>query len=441
MSKEYDYFTLNNGLKVILIPLLNNVVNDLKCLKNNNFINNIGINLFFSVGSRNETKNTSGIVHFLEHGQFKIPYDNKNTIMRHLQKNGSVFNAETSIEFTHYYTISDKKFLEDDIKIMSKILFDLNLEEKAVQMEKRVILEEYFMSKDNVKKLLIQNIFSLLVDKNHPITKPVIGDLNNIKKTTANDLINFKKEFYHPNYATLVLSGNFNNKEALNFIDKYFNINVPKNYRKLIYPQPITLKADGMKIKVVYKHQLNQIYLAIAFKTIHFYDKNKYIYDVLTQILKTKLFTILRDNNGISYNSTVSSSYCSDFGLFGIFTSIVSLYIYQGIYIIIQILNHMKKDLISSDELISAKNYLNNSATLELASILNHNSIYGMQALYNVPLDKLETPKEYLKKINSVSINDINNISKKLFNKNNLLFSSVGNLKNDDKLKKILNLL
>jgi predicted Zn-dependent peptidase len=101
----------------------------------------------------------------------------------------------------------------------------------------------------------------------------------------------------------------------------------------------------------------------------------------------------------------------------------------------------MKKDLISSDELISAKNYLNNSATLELASILNHNSIYGMQALYNVPLDKLETPKEYLKKINSVSINDINNISKKLFNKNNLLFSSVGNLKNDDKLKKILNLL
>jgi predicted Zn-dependent peptidase len=196
-----------------------------------------------------------------------------------------------------------------------------------------------------------------------------------------------------------------------------------------------------MKIKVVYKHQLNQIYLAIAFKTIHFYDKNKYIYDVLTQILKTKLFTILRDNNGISYNSTVSSSYCSDFGLFGIFTSIVSLYIYQGIYIIIQILNHMKKDLISSDELISAKNYLNNSATLELASILNHNSIYGMQALYNVPLDKLETPKEYLKKINSVSINDINNISKKLFNKNNLLFSSVGNLKNDDKLKKILNLL
>ena len=129
--------------------------------------------------------------------------------MRKLQINGSIFNAETSLEYTHYYVISDSKFIDDDIKIMSKILLDLEYNVNEIEKEKRVILEEYFLGKDNEKKVLIESIFGLLADKNHPINKPVIGTFQNIKNVTVKNIVNFKKKHYNTNTATIVISGNF----------------------------------------------------------------------------------------------------------------------------------------------------------------------------------------------------------------------------------------
>ena len=222
MYDDFDVYKLKNGLTVILLPLVKNIVSDKKCIKNNKFIDNIALNLFIPVGSRHETEKTSGTSHCLEHQVFRQKVDKNTSVMRKLQINGCIFNAETGVEYTHYYIIGNSKHYEDNIKIMSNILLDLEFNEDDIEKEKKVVLEEYFMGKDNVKKILIQTIFSLVSDKGHPINRPVIGSLKNIKSITVDDLIDFKKKHYNTNTSILVLSGNYEKKELLKKVEIYF---------------------------------------------------------------------------------------------------------------------------------------------------------------------------------------------------------------------------
>ena len=78
---------------------------------------------------------------------------------------------------------------------MAKILLNTEFNKNEINKEKMVVLEEYFMGKDSVRTILMENLLGLISDDNtHPIKKPVIGTLNNIKKISVKDLVNYKKK-------------------------------------------------------------------------------------------------------------------------------------------------------------------------------------------------------------------------------------------------------
>jgi predicted Zn-dependent peptidase len=435
-KEAYDIYKLKNGLTIIFIPLVKNVVSDKKCLKSNKYINNVSINLLLPVGSRHETEKNSGISHILEHASFRQMFNDEVSIMRKLQMNGCLFNAETSLEYTHYYVISDKKFIDDNLRIMANILFNLNFNKDEINKEKNVVLEEYFMGKDSVKNVLMENLLGLLTNKKHPIKKPVIGTLENIKRTSVKDLVEYKKRYYNTNTAILVLSGDYDKNEIIQKCNLYFR---EKRQGKLEFPIPLKVEKNGIKINTLFKQGFNHTYFCIGFNCVNVYNKEIYIYDVLAQILKTKLFLALRETNGLTYSSNVLSSYHSDFGLFGILSSVISDYIYKTIYIVLGILYNLKKELVGKDELESAIETIKNNVNVELTSVLNHNRIYGFQKLFRI--SEIETPGKYLDNLSKVSQDDILNIAKKMFIKDNMLFVSVGELENNNNLKKLLSLL
>ena len=83
------------------------------------------------------------------------------------------------------------------------------------------------------------------------------------------------------------------------------------------------------------------------------------------------------------------SSYCSDFGILGVVSSVISEFIYKTIYLILELLHSLKSKMIEIPELESAKATIENGNNIELTSILNHNVIYGFKKLYDI--DKIDT--------------------------------------------------
>ena len=93
----YDYFTLANGLRVLLIQ--DNNQKQLQTTSKMAFVS-VAVN----VGSFNDPPHRQGLAHFLEHMIFmgSDKYPKENEFSDHISANGGSSNAYTEFEYTNY---------------------------------------------------------------------------------------------------------------------------------------------------------------------------------------------------------------------------------------------------------------------------------------------------------------------------------------------------
>jgi len=204
--------TLDNGLKVLFQPYQSS--------------SSATFMVWYKVGSRNEKLGKTGISHFLEHISFKnTEFFNKGQIISEITRNGGIYNAYTSRDFTSYYETFATNKLELAMMIesqrMNQVIFDEDDREKEVG----VILSELEKTFDNPYNILEMELRNKAY-QHHPYKNPIIGLGNDIESTTINDLNDFYNRYYAPNNASIVIVGNFDQKLTLDLIKKYFG-NIP----------------------------------------------------------------------------------------------------------------------------------------------------------------------------------------------------------------------
>ncbi|MFA7151215.1 MAG: insulinase family protein, partial [Candidatus Paceibacterota bacterium] len=88
---KFEKHTLKNGLRIVLVPQKN--------------VLSATVLVLVKTGSKYETKNISGISHFLEHLLFKGTKKRPNaiSIAEPLDRVGGQYNAFTGEEYTGYY--------------------------------------------------------------------------------------------------------------------------------------------------------------------------------------------------------------------------------------------------------------------------------------------------------------------------------------------------
>ena len=129
LPKHYQT-TLKNGLEVFIIPLKNQS-------------NVITTDIFYKVGSRNETMGKSGIAHMLEHLNFKSTKNLKAGEFDKIVKSfGGGTNASTSFDYTHYYIKSSSQNLGKSLKLFAELMQNLKLNDEEFQPERNVVAEE-----------------------------------------------------------------------------------------------------------------------------------------------------------------------------------------------------------------------------------------------------------------------------------------------------------
>jgi predicted Zn-dependent peptidase len=132
----YKKVILKNGLRVITVPMEN--------------ANSVTVLILVGTGSKYEAKEINGISHFLEHMFFKGTKKRPNTlkIAEALDSVGGEYNAFTSKEVTGYWAKVDKKHVDIALDWISDIFLNSKFEEKEIQREKGVIIEELNMYLD-----------------------------------------------------------------------------------------------------------------------------------------------------------------------------------------------------------------------------------------------------------------------------------------------------
>jgi zinc protease len=408
LPKYYEQ-TLNNGLKVIAIPLHNNT-------------GVISTDIFYNVGSRDEVMGKSGIAHMLEHLNFKSTKNLQAGEFDKIVKSfGGVNNASTGFDYTHYYVKSSANNLAKSLELYADMMENLQLKDEEFQPERDVVIEERLWRTDNnpvgyLYFKLFNNTYTY-----HPYHWTPIGFMEDIKNWKIEDIQAFHKKFYTPSNATIVVSGDINEEEVFANATKYFanikNTNESNKIDENSYM--IEPKQDGAK-RIIIKKDVQTQTLAINFHIPNYLHKDQVALSALSELLSSgkssRLSKVIVNDKQLASNVHGYNMELKDPGVFmfmamcnpGVDAKEVEALIWDEI-------KKIQKGNIYEEELDKIK--INTKADF-IFSLESSSSVSSLFGSYFSRGD-ISPLLNYEKRINKLKIKDIVKVAKKYFTKDN----------------------
>ena len=276
---------LDNGLTVYLYPTN----------KSKNFY--ITVSTHFGAEVMSYKKNnkvydvTKGSAHFLEH---RVMDFTKNVdAMNKINELGSIVNAYTTYKGTNYnlYGVED---IYTNMGLLFDRVFKANIKKEDVEMERGIILEEYYMYDADpyykAQTTLLKNCFNSSF-----IKYLVIGTEDGIKTVSYKELNRLYKDFYTLDNMFIVVTGNFILEDVLNYINNYMkDIKTTKCNFKVIKP------VENYKVNVSYEEltgSTDEAKIVIGYKVKNSNPKKKIVNRLLMDMILSENF----DKTGSSY--------------------------------------------------------------------------------------------------------------------------------------------
>lgn len=420
----YHKKTLPNGLKTIVAPL-----KDTKT---------ITLLVLVKVGSRYEEPHLNGVSHFIEHLMYKGTPKRPTTlhISKELDGVGAEFNAYTSKDHTGYYIKVNHEKTELAFDILSDILLNSIFDPKEITRERKVIVEEINMYKDN-PQMYIESLFEeLLYGKDNYLGRFISGPKAVIKKVSRSQILNYKKRFYQAPNTLVVIAGRINAKKGFKLAQKYFAF--PLHKKKIPPFKKLTISQNHPRAKVEYK-ATEQIQVCLGFPALSYFHQDLEALSLLNIILggnmSSRLFINIRERLGLCYFIRSSVNVYEDTGNFVIQAGLDRKRIKQALIKIQEELGKIKKEGVLKAELEKAKEYLRGRLTLEMEDSESIAGWYGAQSLL---IKKTLTLEEKFKKIKKVTLTDIRRVARKIFQTNKLNLTLIGPFKEEKEFLKLL---
>ena len=422
---DYKKFVLSNGLSVILVP--------------NKGLSTITSMILFGVGSIHETDDIAGISHVLEHMAFKGT-EKKPTglkISEYIDSIGGEYNAFTGKEYTGYYVKSTAKHIVESFDFLSDILLNAKYDEKELEKEKRVIIEELKMYEDIPQDLVDSNFDKAIFGDNN-LGRDVIGTRETVLAVTADKLRQYKKNHYFGANAALVIAGNFEDKT-----DEYI-VSLAEDYFKLesgeVQPDQKIEFVSGKSVSVVQK-PIEQSNLVVGFRTTSSLVFDDYVLDIISLILggcaSSRMFEEIREQRGLAYSirSTVDSYRIG--GLLCTQAGVPDTKVEEAINAIINEYRKIKTEPVLEEELTKAKEYISGKMLIKYEDT---EAVAFNYAYTQVIERKITTPQETINQYQKITSSDILNMAKKYFVEENMGLAYVGKSLTKEDANKLLSI-
>ena len=207
--------TLKNGLKVII--------------REDHRSPMVMTQIWYGVGSSDESGNLLGISHALEHMMFKgtnkVPNDEFTRLSRMY---GGSINASTTANYTNYYQLYPKNYLPMALELEADRMSNLLLRQQDFEPEIKVVMEERRLRTDDNPRSLAFERFKWLTYPTSHYRQPVIGYMKNLQNIQLDDLKKWYRDWYTPNNAILIIVGDVDSEKILLQVQKYFGDIAPR---------------------------------------------------------------------------------------------------------------------------------------------------------------------------------------------------------------------
>lgn len=398
------------------------------------------IELFCDYGSAYEKDGVRGAAHFIEHmcfkGTQKIP--NGKEIFTNYNKIGAYFNANTEKRYTRYIITCEDEYFNNCIYILSDMLMNSTFNKKEFEKERKVVVEENIRNEDDASNIISININKMLYDGSSYADEIDTLSFHNAKTLKYDDVFEMYTMFYVPNRMVLSIVSNISYQKINDALKRTYFYKAPKicNFDYNKYQKITTFsKQDKIEYNIQSKKGLTTLHLSIGFRTCSYNSDDKYILNIISNIIggntSSRLFTMLRQDNGLTYSSSCYTKYHEHLGDLTIeietdYHKILKDGNKKGILpLVIGMLNDLIKKGITENELTNTKTNIKGSMTLDLQNVATSSFHNGLDSLMGnhkqIPYIDL-----YDKCYSSITKSQLNEMICKYFIKDNMSICLLG---------------
>ncbi|HEX8249148.1 MAG TPA: pitrilysin family protein [Pyrinomonadaceae bacterium] len=268
---KYTEFRLKNGLRVIFHEDRSTPI--------------VAVNVWYHVGSKNETVGKTGFAHLFEHMMFQGSKNWNTDYFKPLDAAGANVNGSTNADRTNYYEVVPSNFLELALFLEADRMGNLldAMTQEKLDNQRDVVKNERRQRYDNQPYGTAgEKIMDIIYPKGHPYNWTTIGSLDDLTAASQDDVKAFFRQYYVPNNASLVIAGDFNPKQARAWVQKYFGaIKKGSEITRPTTPQPMM---QGV-IRKEFEDAVQSPRVYMVWHTVPQGNKDEAALDILSSIL------------------------------------------------------------------------------------------------------------------------------------------------------------
>lgn len=374
--------------------------------------------IMVGAGSAYETPDNNGISHFIEHTQFKgTSRRSAEDIVREFDEAGSVYNAFTGKEYTCYYFKSIDENMERCFDVLSDLFLHSAYDGAQLDRERKVILEEINMSKDEPDGVCYDLLYRHIFDGS--LGMEILGTKDNVSRFSKDDIVAYKSKHYIPANTVVAFVGNIKAERAYELVEKYMPelVNAPK------MPVPVYQKQTFRSGYTEYIHDYEQSEISVAYPAFGADDERAVILSALDCILgngmSSRMFQRIREQMGLCYSVYTSpwmgGNKC---GVFTVCANVNAPNAAACVKAIKDELNSVRKSGVTQTEVDKAKTLLKVNALFGKENPMNYMlSMMRRRVLLGTDYDL----DELLERIEGVTVKKVNALARELFSQDGAL--------------------
>ena len=400
VPKSVSMATLDNGLNIIVKVDNRSPV----------FISQ----LWYKVGSSDESRPITGISHMLEHlmfkGTSKYPAGQFSKI---IARNGGDENAFTSRDYTAYYQKMHKSKLALAMQMEADRMGNLSFSEAEFEKERQVVIEERRLRiEDNPNAKVYENLQLISFTEKSPYYAPIIGFQQDIESYQLQDLKDWYQQYYAPNNATLVVVGDVDADNVIALAKQYFGAYQYNPNIKALEKSSIALQSNKKVLQLKAELPFYALSFSVPSLKTAIDEKQAYSLEMLAYVLDKLLSkTLIR-------NQQIASSIGLSYRIYDKYNTLFSLSFVpaQGVSnetilaaVKKQVAELTQQPHLIENELVRIKAQLEAQFVFSQDKISTQAYYLGMLSTVGLRADKMFN---YPQKMNAISAADVSNAAK-----------------------------
>jgi predicted Zn-dependent peptidase len=388
--------TLDNGLRIVTASLAD--------------ARSLTVNVVVGTGSRYENyRGNGGVSHFLEHLLFKgsKKYPTAAAIAEAVDAVGGYNNAYTGEDVTSFYIKVPARHGRLALDILCDMVKSPLLDAVEIDRERGVIVEEMNVFRDDPSRY-IGTLVPELIFPNNPLGCDIIGSEEVIRTISRDAIATYQRAHYRPNNLVVAVAGAVDHDETVATVKSALGDMTPLEKQRIV-PVGDEVASDRA---VVHAKATAQAHFMVASRGYSYDDPDEPAARVVAAILgrgmSSRLFTNVRERQGLAYTVYAEVNSFVDTGLFEAYAGVNLDKTIQALDAVLHELAQICREPVEESELRKAQQQLR--AGLEM-SLENNASIADRMGLQLVLLGRVKPIDEIIAGIEAVTVHDVQRVA------------------------------